>query len=174
MDAFCGVAGIGKKGGVMDEEIVKVILAVVVFAAMAWLLVNLFSPVFDEGDETAKSYFDMLERSVDEVDGLGSASFFMLDNGRDDMNFYLAYFGNLASFKRNDKIFTRKLDSKENVLCVCSESGKSVVCKYCRGMDLPVSFFYNDVSQQGGGTWTAGGGRKVKLEKEVANYAFSS
>ena len=57
------VAGrMGKRGSLLDEESVKVIMAVAVFAGIVFLLVKLFSPVFNVADETAESYFETLEK----------------------------------------------------------------------------------------------------------------
>jgi len=153
----------------LDEESVKVIMAVAVFAGIVFLLFSLFSPVFNVADETAKSYFESFEKAVDEV----PSSFFMMDNGKDELNFYLVYFGNINSFERDSVRFTRDIDGLDNVICVCSEDGDNMVCNYCKGMDLPVRFFYKDDGQYAVDSWSIGEGRQIKLNKDVEKYAFS-
>jgi len=158
----------------LDEESVKVIGAVAVLALAVFLLFKLFSPVFDVAGETAESYFGTLENAVKDVDALKSSSFFMMDNGKDDLNFYLVYFGDAFSFERDEKIFTRKVDDKKFALCVCSESGSAISCKDCRDMGLPVGFYDKVSGQYSVPPWIVGEGVKVKLQKSEVNYAFSS
>ena len=153
----------------LDEESVKVIMAVAVFVGIAFLLFSLFSPVFNVADKTAESYFESFEKAADET----PSSFFMLDNGKKNLNFYLVYFGNVNSFERDDIRFTRKIDGLDNVICVCSEDGDNMVCNYCKGMDLPVKFFYKDIGQYAVNSWSISEGRQIELNKDTVKYAFS-
>lgn len=155
-----------KRGTLLVNESVRVILAVAIFAAMVFLMVSLFSPVFDEADDTAKSYFEMLDRVINDV-GKKDVSFYMLDNGKGDLNFYLVYFGSVFSFEKDDKIFTRKPDDKENVLCICSERRMVVACKYCRGMEMPVKLNGEE------DLWVVGEGKKMDLHKTTGVYDVS-
>ena len=154
-----------KRGALLSEGSVKVIIAVAVVVGMVYLLVSLFSPVFDEADETAKSYFETLERAIEDVGG--GSSFFMLDNGDDDLNFYLVYFGNAVEFREDGKVFTHKRGKGEYVLCVCSENKKVVVCKYCEEMKLPVRL------EGGGDEWIVGEGKRMSLYKTTEVYDVS-
>ena len=89
---------ISKRGGIVDENAIKVIIAVAVVVLLIYLMVNLFSPSFDKESETAKSYFNMLEESVNIANNGKVGNFFMIDYG-DESDFYLVYFGELFSFQ---------------------------------------------------------------------------
>ena len=48
----------GKRGALLDKEIVEIVLGAAGIVLLAFLFYNLIAPNFDKSDETAKSYFD--------------------------------------------------------------------------------------------------------------------
>ncbi|MFH0808279.1 MAG: hypothetical protein V1888_01550 [archaeon] len=154
----------------LDEESVKVIGAVAVLTLAVFLLFKLFSPVFDVAGETSESYFGTLEKAVEDI----PSSFYMMDNGNDDLNFYLVYFGEVFSFERDDKNFARKADDKKFALCVCSESESFIICGNCMDMKMPVAFYNRVTKQYSVPPWVVGEDVRIKLQRSEVNYAFSS
>ena len=135
---------------------------------IVYLMVGLFAPVFNEADRVAESYFEMFESAINDADYGRSASFFMLDNGRDDLNFYVVYFGGVVSFENSGGQFIYKGDAGDNVLCVCSGDGENIVCRHCDDMDLPVKLNRED------GQWVVGEGVRIKLLGDKTKYDFIS
>ncbi len=173
-----------KKGGLLDEESVKLILAVVVFVAMVFLMLKLFSPVFEKEDEGAKSYFEILKKTIGEADMGRNESFIMLDNGDKNSNFYLVYFGEeksvgkvfeitggvwYSSILSKELMFRQKMVG-ENVICVCFEKDKNIVCRYCKNLDLPAVF--SDYGNSG--NWAIGEGVRMRVYKDGGKYDFKS
>jgi len=166
-----------KRGGLMDEESVKVILAVAVFALMMLLMFKLFSPAYDEADEIAKSYFERLEAEIGNADEGKSAGFFILDDGDDKVNFYLVYLGSAMKYDAmtsSAKAFFEKKNSffyfgkaKDNVICVCSVRDGVGVCKHCDDFGLPA------VLTGVGDAWFVGEGSNIVLKEENGVYVFN-
>ncbi len=84
-----------KKGEITFTTIVKTILAVGVVMLLLLFSVRLFSPMFDRGDETAKSYMKTLKEQIEIADDGGVGEFFMwwVDGREGEKDFYLVYFG---------------------------------------------------------------------------------
>jgi len=152
-----------KRGGIVDENAIGVILAVAAIFLLVFLMINLFSPSFDKEDETAKSYFNMLKESVDVANTVGKVgSFSMIDYGGKESSFYLVYFGGLFSFRdyrllngekpKSDitdaligdgedsveKEFIRDVKNNNKNLCICYSKENKVLCDYCMDLKSPV------------------------------------
>ena len=173
-----------KKGGLLDEESVRVILAVGVVVLMLFLIIKLFSPVYSEEDEIAKSYLNMLEDAIESADGVKESSFFMLDNGK-DADFYLTYFGSVKSFGNEvktpflwafsymkDKSFVYIGREKTNVVCICYWNQAAVICRACSGLDLPLIF--SDGGNVYSDSWAVAEGRVFDVKKKGGSYEISA
>lgn len=163
IEDFFQVAGwgreMGKRGGLLDEESVKVIIAVAIFASMIYLMVSLFAPVFSEADAVAEAYFDVLETAIKDA----PSSFFIIDNGKEDLDFYLVYFGEAVSFEK----FLYKKNRGERGLCVCSEDDDNVVCRHCVDVGLRVRLDGQVLEN-----WVVGEGKRLRVMKsgEVLDF----
>jgi len=84
-----------KRGEMTITEISGLILSIAVVLILLTLVARLFIPFFNEGDETAKSYFENLEGEIKVADKGGVGEFFMFYLGDSDKEYYLVYFGDL-------------------------------------------------------------------------------
>ena len=126
-----------KKGGIVDNNLIGLILSVAIVFVLLVLLFNLFAPSFDKTDKTAESYFETLDRAIKTADGGGIGEFFMMNDGDSKLEFYLVYFGSVASFEE-DRTFARS-KSGDKIICVCYWRGiGNGVCNYCEELKLPV------------------------------------
>lgn len=84
-----------KKGGMTIGQIVKLILAIAVVFILLFLSVRLLSPIFNRGDETAKSYMETLKDEIKVADKGRVGEFYMwwVDGREGEKDFYLVYFG---------------------------------------------------------------------------------
>ena len=186
-----------KRGGIVDENVDGVILAVVAIFLLVFLMVNLFSPSFNKEDKTAKSYFNMLKESVDVADAGKVGSFYMYGEGK-EINFYLVYFGEAFSFSdyglsdkgkgiifiekpKSDiaeallgdeeesvkKEFIRDVKNNKKNLCICYSKENKVLCDYCMSLESPVAYPATT-------PWVAKEGSRINIRKaEGLGYAFS-
>jgi hypothetical protein len=162
-----------KKGNLFSEESVKVILAVTVLALMIYLMVAIFSPTFDKGDEKGESYLKQLEEAIGEADEEREASFFMIDNGVEDLDSYMVYFGKAISFGWKEISFISKKKTGNNIICLCAYDGNNAVCNHCTNLDLPATFFDTNTEKTQSENWAIREGVRLKLEKKGGVYAFS-
>ena len=157
-----------KDGEILVDESLKVILAVAVVASMIWLVINLISPVFDKGDEVSESYFEMLSNAIEDSVS-GDASFFILDNGDEDLNFYLVYFGSVFKLEKEDKVFVRSPNKKgTSIICICVEEKGNVICNYCDDVESSVVLDGGD-----SGEWVVGEGVRMNIKSGGGGYEFS-
>lgn len=157
-----------KNGEILIDESLKVILSVVVVASMIWLVINLISPVFDKGDEVSKSYFEMINNAIDDSE-FGDSSFFILDNGDENLNFYLVYFGSVFEFKKKERVFVRSPNKKgNNVICMCVERKRNILCNYCGDVGSSVILSGEDSDE-----WFVKEGIRMNIKKGVNGYEFS-
>ena len=168
-----------KKGALLDEERIKLIVAVAVFAGMVYLIFALFAPGYDRGDALAESYFDMLDEAMNEVERKGSSSFFMIDDGDNDLDMYLVYMGEAKSLEveigKEWFVFDKDVNflyfgkKKKNVLCVCSLRDKKGVCNYCE------DFGVARLEEEEKDVWVVKEGKRVFIEKKGDGaYVFST
>lgn len=156
-----------KKGELLSNNLIELIVSVAVVFVLVVLLFKLFSPVFDEGDKTAESYFESLGRAVETADSGGEGSFFMMDDGDDKLEFYLAYFGSVASFGNDGRSFTRS-EQGEKIICVCYRKSGNVVCNYCE--DLKLSVQGGEGEKEG---WVIEEGERIVIIKKEGYYEFA-
>ncbi len=158
-----------KDGELLVNTTVRTILAIGVVLIMVFLIVRIFSPSYSEASQTAKSYSVILKNAIKEADSKGVSNFFMINNGREDLNFYLVYFGKVLEFKKDGLVFRYSGDVGKHVLCVCSEDKSNLVCKSCTDEKLPVR-----VDGKGNvDYWVVGDGLRLKLVKQGGYYVFS-
>ncbi len=158
-----------KKAQLLVSTVIRVILAIAVVVIMFLLIARLFSPSFNEADQTSKSYFTNLISSIKQTDSSGSSDFFMLDNNRKNLNFYLVYFGSVSEFKAGGKIFSHG-GSGQHIVCICSEYNENIVCSHCKNEEIPL-VFSKDVSKN---YWEIGDGIRIKIKKQDGQYVFTS
>ncbi len=167
-----------KKGEVLPNEIIGVILAAVVVFVLVYFMAGLFASDFYKGEEVAESYFGMLEEAVRVADSGKVGEFFILDDGDEKLDFYLVYFGEVPSYYYDEfEDISEELTSlgkgrtfvalkkKINNICICYWQKKSI-CNYCMGLDLPADYSGKDV-------WAIGEGSRIQIEKDEVNYDFA-
>lgn len=169
-----------KKGGLLDENLVGLILAVAMVFVLLVFMFNLFAPSFDKDDKTAESYFKTLSRAVETADSGGGGDFFMMDDGGSELTFYLVYFGDVASFENHNRNFARSKQG-ENVICVCYWKGGNVVCNYCENLKLPARCISikkadeknSQVTSVKINPWVIKEGQRIKIVKKEGHYEFT-
>ena len=169
-----------KKGGMMDENLIGLILSVAVVFVLIVLLFNLFSPSFDKGDKTAESYFESLEGAIGDADAGGKGDFFMQDYGDDELDFYLVYFGGTVSFGDDGKNFTRSKQG-EKVICVCYLGEGNAVCNYCEDSKFPVEYFSIKEADEGSpqkvtvkiSPWIVRENERINIISTEGHYEFT-
>lgn len=172
-----------KKGAWTIEQVGGLILAVAVVVVLFLLSVRLFSPIFDRGDETAKSYFNTLEGEIEVADGGGVGEFFMWYLGDSDREYYLVYFGETIEvdfvkqyFDKsvgaygaivNDEVQFNSFGTNDNRICICIVKGYESNCNYCEDLDYPVSFVGK------GEIWYEESGKRISIELKEDKYVFT-
>ncbi len=154
-----------KRGEMVSSSAVEIIIAVAAVSVLIFLLFRLFAPDYYLPNEVAESYFERLESEVDSVRDGESGEFVLFDNGEDDLNFYLVYFGGVAQFNYGKKHFSSK--GGRNIACVCYED-ENIVCKHCSGFDLAFSFDKNKSDVQ-----VFEEGVSFEISREGDYYEFS-
>jgi len=161
-----------KKGTLLSDAPFEVIMGVAVVALIITLMVKLFAPTYSESDIAAESYFEQLEEAVALADEGKVASFFILDNGDDELDFYLIYFGDAVSLSYGEGILYDKFgvggidfarsDYDKNGICVCYWSGVKAVCKYCMNLDSSAE---SNTTVKVGEAWLAKEVGIIKIKK---------
>lgn len=152
-----------KKGEMVTENTIGLILAVAVTFVLILLMISLFSPTFNKGKEGAKSYFDSLEDAISEVDKVGKSSFFMLDLSDEELEFYLVYFSEAFVFANGENEFVRS--PRKGSLCICYLQNEKTLCNDCMNLKGEVSYGESDV-------WVIKEGEYVEINKKGDNYEF--
>ena len=190
-----------RKGEVTFTTIVKTILAVGVIIILLIFSVRLFSPMFDRGDETAKSYMKILKDEIKVADDGKTGEFYMWwVDGRDgEKNFYLVYFGDAieaeieremynpayvppmyggVSFERMYVVKNVSFNSfgrKPNRICVCYTEGNKN-----KGYDATCDYcedlkhpavFTGSILVDG--TWVEESGDRISIKLEGDKYVFA-
>lgn len=168
-----------KKGDMLSGASFEVIVGVAVVVLIAILIAKLFAPVYYERDKISESYFEQLKDNVALADDFKSASFYILDNGDDDLDFYLVYFGGALQLSYGDgvlydafglgKVDFSRSGPGENIICICSRQGDKGSCKYCVSLDLPAISNVEGV----GDSWVVSEGNNINVVKSGGNYGFS-
>ncbi len=172
------------KGSMTIGQISGLILSVAVVFVLLTLLVRLFIPIFDKGDEISKSYFDTLKKQIEFADDGEGGEFFMWDIGDSDKDreFYLVYFGETieASFfkilsgtfsaGKRQEIKFNSFGQTPNRICVCYVEDFKSTCNYCEGLKYPALFEGKSVDK---GFWIEGSGHRLGIKLQGKNYVFS-
>ncbi len=140
-----------KKGRLEINEALGLILGVAVVALLIFFIWQIFAPDFSERDETAESYLNSLEDSLNSLE-FGEVGDFSIWEG----DYFLIYFnGSKRHFRIpsdvgfvDEEMYARINEKKDNNLCVCYiDSG--VDCDECVSLDRDVvlvtrkgDFFY--------------------------------
>jgi len=164
---------ISKRAGLLDANVIKMILAVGAVFLLVWLLVNLFVYTYDRNNESSKAYFEKFELAIKETNS-GESNFYILDDGDEETEFYLVYFGGFLSFVSNvggeDREFLHQKKG-ENDVCICHLQGSLVRCNYCMDVGMRVEYTskdgYKNIQQ-----FVIGEGKRVNIIKKGDGYAF--
>lgn len=122
-----------KRGALVDNEFIELILATACIIGMIFLLYNLIAPSFDKNDKTAEAYLNYFVEAVDAADKTGTGTFSIWQE--DNVKFYLVYFGNKINLEIGGLKFN-SVGNNKNHICVCY--GEQ--CSRCTNLDYPVKF----------------------------------
>jgi hypothetical protein len=185
------------KRGMVWSQVVGLIIGVAVVVLLLYLLFLLFVPMFNKGDETAKSYFENLKKEIEIANEGGTGEFFMWSmegySGEvvDYKQFFLVYFGEAMSVdygamgdviadmtashnpgsevdRERVSIPFSRMGSNSNTICVCYVIKKESFCNYCENLDSPAVS-----SSLGKSTWYLKGGSNIEIKLEGGKYVFS-
>jgi len=159
---------IGKRGNLVTDNTVELIIAAAGIVVLIFLLIALYSPTYDENAETAKSYFGMLNEQLSSADSRVEGSLTFWGPESKDVKFYLTYFGSLSLFEKEGMDFiTRKRN--ENTICVCYvvKNSEKAICKSCKDLDLPVEYSQSV-------PWILNPVKQLKVNKVGDKYVFSN
>ena len=160
---------LNKKGNLLSKNTLELILGGAIVLLLLVLLYNLIAPTFNVGDETAKSYFDSLEKEIAlaDSDKIGSFHMWQPEDKDDKREFFLVYFGNHSSFGTNLKFYS--LGDNLNRICICYIEDGVDNCKYCRNLAFPV---LSDDAGEGYVPWAVGLNEKLEITKKGDHYEF--
>jgi hypothetical protein len=159
-----------KRGELIIDNVVEMMLAAGVVFLLVVLFVKLFSPTYDVRDDVAKSYFDSFKIAIDEANSFGKSSFFILNDGESKTEFYLVYFGERVNFLRNDREFIHTKKG-ENDICVCYLREDFVVCDHCMDLGKRVEYVSVDNSKNIV-EWVMDEGSRVDIVNSEVDYVF--
>jgi len=154
-----------KRGALVPESIIKLILAVAVIIILGILFFTLLSPFFDKGDATSEAYFESLENEIKIAKDGGIGEFFIWDiETGDATSYHLVYFGNRLLVEEEGIGYTSK--GEENNICVCSTSLDKGICNYCSSLENPSSIDGEETE------FVVSKGEKVSIEFRGDRYEF--
>ena len=159
-----------KRGNILSGASFELIIGVSVAVLIIVLMAELFAPAFFEGNEISESYFERMKDAVALADDDKVGDFFILDNGDDELDFSLVYFGKKESVPSGKTFsFDSKVTRKaENKICVCHSSSKISSCRNCVNLDFPAD---SNVAKSAD-YWIIGEGSRIKVEKIQGRYSF--
>ncbi len=155
-----------KASNLIPDNSIELIIAAAGIIVMIFVLVALFSPVYDEYSETAKSYLGMVNEQIHIADSGGEGSLTFWAPDPEGIKFYLVYFGDVSSFDKGGMDFVTRKRNK-NTICVCYGNKDGMNCKNCKELDLPVEF------SESAAPWILNPVRKLNITKTAENYLFS-
>lgn len=158
-----------KKAEMTIDISVQVILGVMATVILIILVVGLFSPVFSPGDSIAKSYFERFEEEIENVDEGREASFYIVEDGKEEIEISLVYFADKLSLELGGTVFWKK-EGVENSFCVCYEREEVASCKYCGDLDLPARLFDLGKNSYSAENWIVSEGQRVEIKKDGGKY----
>lgn len=119
-------------------QFLSLVLGVVITVLIILFMYRLISPVFDEGAETAESYFGNFLEEI-EVANSGGTGEFSFWQPSEDYEYFLVYFGEKVVVDGNSRFI--HLGNHENLICVCySHGGDESKCENCEELKMPVIF----------------------------------
>lgn len=153
-----------KKGGMVDKELLELILGGAIVIGLTFFFYQLIAPNFDVGDETAKSYFDSFEKQVVVADGgtIGSFSIWS-PSDNDDREFSLIYFGDGTRFGGGGREYF-SIGENKNHICICSWEESVDNCAFCKNLDLPM------IKGSEEGPWAIALGERIEITKKEGYY----
>lgn len=161
-----------KRGNLLTEESLKLILGVAVAFVLIVLMWQLIAPQFDRKAETAESYVESFKELVVNLEE-GETDTFTLWDGSGEEGIYLVYLGKsvVVDVEGKEGLTFSSLGSDENKLCGCYAENVGWVnkewkseCLYCEGFDEPLKFY--DVE----GKWVAYPGDNLIIEDIGGGY----
>ncbi|MDH3353525.1 MAG: hypothetical protein OEL87_03690 [Nanoarchaeota archaeon] len=160
-----------KRGGMVDKNLIELILAVAGVFLLVTLMVFLFSPGFDKEDKSSESYFNGLKDAINLADSGSQGEFFMMDMGDEDVDFYLVYFGGVSSF--SDSLYGKfsYLGSGKNAVCICYKKGDLSMCRYCENLNLPIDYLVDGVSGKNI-PWAVKDGVNIAVVKDKGETSY--
>ena len=153
-----------KKGEMVTENAIGLILAAAATFVLIFLMISLFTPTFNKGEEGAESYLKSLGAAIDEADVERASTFFMLDMEDEELEFYLVYFGEAFIFIEDEGEFVRS--PRDGPLCICYLQNEKLSCDDC--MDLKGSVSYADEAP-----WVIREGDYVNINKVGVGYGLT-
>jgi len=177
-----------KIGGLTEEQIIELVLAVAGIAVLLLLFFSLYgSATYSKDAEGAKAYFDAFKKQIGVANNNGVGEFLIWDNDK----IFLVYFGKHLKFPFNSSgkddensmhLFS-VLGINENYICVCYDNGKgedgktvfeekkykSTSCDYCMSLAKPAEFSEKNSE----GMWAVGKGVKLNIIKQDNVYSFA-
>ncbi len=145
-----------KKGELVIEEVLEIILAAAGVFLLVLLFYNLLSPGFDKTDETAKSYFNILEEQMALAKSGGEGKMFFVGDDKDKLKYFIVYFGDKSSYEYRFEYHgggpvTRylpfiKSGGAVNSICICSgdigglNKAPKFSCNYCEDLKSPADY----------------------------------
>lgn len=160
-----------KRGGIVDKNLIELIMAVAGVFLLVTLMVFLFSPSFDKEDKSSESYFNGLKDAVGLANSGSQGEFFMMDMGDEDVDFYLVYFGGVSSFEDSSYGKFSYLGSGRNAICICYKKGDVSMCRYCEDLRLPIDYLVNGVSGKNI-PWAVKDGVRVAVVKNEGGTSY--
>jgi len=141
-----------KKGELVTEEILELILAAAAVFLLVLLFYNLLSPGFDKTEETSESYFNVLEEQMALAKSGGEGQMVFIGSEKDKRRYAIVYFGEDNLYEEDYSFegtggypefavakFLKWKEGKENTICICSGGfdGETAYCDDCKDLEHP-------------------------------------
>lgn len=173
-----------KRGEISMSFTVQVLLGIAGSALLLLLGFRLLSPGYDSNEVGAEAYLDSLKDEINLVDRGGVGFFQIINNGKESLDYYLVYFGDLVSIEQKtvDSFFEDKKSFSyfggvaENIICVCYWEGNLVSCKSCYNLKSPAEVIVSGSDSlvvAGNDFWIGKEGARFDIEKKGDYYVFS-
>lgn len=173
-----------KRGEVSSSFLIQVLLGIMGSAAIILLGFQLISPYYDSEGKGADAYLDSLKDGVYSATQGKVGSFQIVDNGKEDLDYYLVYFGSKLNIDEeiSDSIFAEDVSfsysgvEAKNSICVCYGDEDFVLCDSCYSLDLPARVRVvgeKSLVVDGGDFWIGKEGVSFQINKDGDGYVFS-
>lgn len=155
-----------KKGSVLAGNVLVSLLIAIAIVVVVFIFLTLIISNWDGAKKAAESSFNQLKLSVAAADQGATGSYFLFDGKKDELNFYLAYFGTKNTFDGAGKSFVY-LGKEGNKICVCYEEKKQMFCVYCMNLAYPARLDGKE------GPWAALSDQQIEIKKVGELYEFT-